>query len=492
MTYYVPPNNWTYNIPKDGILNSPNGIYNYTVNVDSAPDPAVGCSKNFTASYKCGKNTNPYKMIELSKDATGKTAVFDCSEEYNLCNNLKLELGDDGYLTLLKIDSSTGNEEEIWTNKEIVGVVTNSLESVAKVEYEAVNGKKFNSEQQGRNYLMSGEFLEEGQWIGSPSGKFRLIMEGGILKVLYNKVSCSSNEGPDSDASNLYEIDDQQKTNLGKMGYVNNLGQLQVYPDSMTNYLGHNTSSYMSMGNYKLTGNDLDTITTNVNDVNDCIDACDEYGTAYGTDTTSSSSSNVCAGIVFDATNNQCHLKDKNTVYTEKRVIDSNSEFYLRTKGIIDNDMSCPSEPSIYTFGLTTDWSEYDLDSNNPMSQTTKCGLANYTQGEKNAADASYNALKNKLTDDVKNKVLELDSSYNYFKTELINVKNTLKNKLNELTNTRNEPSDWSGEQLEQILAMNEDSQLNMVSQNYKHILWSILAIIIVIATIRLTKRTAS
>jgi len=31
-----------------------------------------------------------------------------------------------------------------------------------------------------------------------------------------------------------------------------------------------------------------------------------------------------------------------------------------------------------------------------------------------------------------------------------------------------------------------------MVSQNYKHILWSILAIIIVIATIRLTKRTAS
>ena len=66
------------------------------------------------------------------------------------------------------------------------------------------------------------------------------------------------------------------------------------------------------------------------------------------------------------------------------------------------------------------------------------------------------------------------------------------KNKLNELTNTRNEPSDWSGEQLEQILAMNEDSQLNMVSQNYKHILWSILAIIIVIATIRLTKRNAS
>jgi hypothetical protein len=483
MSYYVPPNNWTKNIPNP--IPQSNGKFEYTVNVDSAEsaDPAVGCDKKFTASYKCGKNTNPYKMIELSEDAIGKTAVFDCSEEYNLCNNLKLELGDDGYLTLLKIDSSTGNEEELWTNKEIVGTL-NNLESVAKSDYEAVKGKKFNSEIDGRNYLMSGEFLENDEWIGSPSGKFRLIMESGILKVLYNKVSCSSDEGPDSGASNLYEIDDQQKVNLGKMGYVNNLGKLQVYPDSMTNYLGNNTSSYEFMGNYKLTGTDLNTI-NNINSVNDCIDACD----AYGTDITSSSS-NVCAGIVFDATNNQCHLKDKDTVYTEKRVIDSNSEFRLRTKGIIDNDMSCPSEPSMYTFGLTTDWDEYS--SAPQMSTTTKCGLANYTQGEKEAEDASYNALKNKLTDEVKNKVLELDSSYNYFKTELINVKNKLKNKLNELTNTRNEPSDWSGEQLEQILAMNEDSQLNMVSQNYKHILWSILAIIIVIATIRLTKRNAS
>jgi len=31
-----------------------------------------------------------------------------------------------------------------------------------------------------------------------------------------------------------------------------------------------------------------------------------------------------------------------------------------------------------------------------------------------------------------------------------------------------------------------------MISQNYKHILWSILAIVIIIGTIRLTKQSSS
>ena len=483
MSYYVPPNNWTSHIPYDQIEN---GVLNYQVNRDSvfATDPAYGCRKAFNATYKCGKTTNADKSIYIQGEAGGKIANFNCSEEYALCNNLKLELGDDGYLRLLKIDSSTGNEEEIWSNAEIVNVTTDSLNSVEKNEYKAINGKKFNNETQGRNYLMSGEFLNNEEWIGSPSGKFRLIMEKGMLKVSYNKIACSSDEGPDSNASNLYILDDQSRTNLGKLGYVNNLGKLQLYPDTMTNYVGNRYSPYDNMGNYKLTGDDLSRVDSNMNNVNDCINACDEYGTSGNT------SSSLCAGIVFDSTTKICHLKGKDTAYTESRIIDENNVFFLRKKGIINNDISCPSDSLDFQYGSTTKWDEYTLDNN--MTTGTKCGLANYTEEERVEEDASYNLLKTKITDEVKDKVLELDSSYNYFKTRLINVKNTLKNKLNELTITRNEPSDWSGEQLEQIIAMNEDSQLNMVSQNYKHILWSILAIIIVITTLRLTKRNVS
>ena len=77
---------------------------------------------------------------------------------------------------------------------------------------------------------------------------------------------------------------------------------------------------------------------------------------------------------------------------------------------------------------------------------------------------------------------------YNTIVTRLSNTKKTIDLSLNELSKTRNELSDWTGEQLEQIIAMNEDTNTNMISKNFKHILWSILAIIIVILTIRITK----
>ena len=56
---------------------------------------------------------------------------------------------------------------------------------------------------------------------------------------------------------------------------------------------------------------------------------------------------------------------------------------------------------------------------------------------------------------------------------------------------SRRELGDWTGEQLKQLNAMNEDRDLNRISQNYKHILWSILAIIIIIAAIRITRSGA-
>jgi hypothetical protein len=45
---------------------------------------------------------------------------------------------------------------------------------------------------------------------------------------------------------------------------------------------------------------------------------------------------------------------------------------------------------------------------------------------------------------------------------------------------------------LEQLNAQEEDRDLNMVSQNYKHMLWSILAIIIMLGTIKATKAFSS
>ena len=71
-------------------------------------------------------------------------------------------------------------------------------------------------------------------------------------------------------------------------------------------------------------------------------------------------------------------------------------------------------------------------------------------------------------------------------------VKNLLKNTFSDLTNSRKDLKDWSGDQLKQLNAMNEDRDLNMMSENYKHIMWSILAIVIIIGTIKMTKKAVA
>ena len=77
---------------------------------------------------------------------------------------------------------------------------------------------------------------------------------------------------------------------------------------------------------------------------------------------------------------------------------------------------------------------------------------------------------------------------YQTLKDSLLDNKTKLDTKFNELNVSKQNLADWSGEQSEQLDAMNEDRDLNMMSQNYKHIMWSILAILIIIGIIKFTK----
>jgi len=504
MTFYVEPNNWTKNIPKSlnsdnkMSVNSHNGLFSYEINVDNAYDPAFGCDKEFNASYKCGQTSNNFKHINIDKEARGKIAEFDCTAEYNLCNTLQLRLDDNGHLTLIKKDNND-NDEVLWTNA--TSKINKSHPSYSNAEYKAEKGTN------GKNYLTSGEFLSEGQWIGSPSGKYRLIMENGKLQVLYNRLACSTEEGPDNDASNLYQIPTSYPENLGKMGYINREGQLQVYPNKMTSDYTNRYSEveYEGNGGFNVIGADISTI-DEVPTAKECQDKCSEYNNM---DSDSNSSSNLCAGIVFNETDKKCNLKS-NEVYTKQRIISENHKYYLRTKNV-NNNISCPSDPADYVYGSTSDWQGYTLN-NTEMDFTTKCGLAHFTESVRNDMDASYNLLRETINDGAE-RIQLLDNKNNIMKQDLIDTKIALDSALTNTEQTRDQLENMTtmgasgsdipssnggitakklGKQLEQLVAMNEDRSTNMISQNYKHILWSILAILIIIGTIKLTKQRSS
>jgi hypothetical protein len=526
MSYYVPDGNWTSNVA-NSLGNNAIDVLNFGINRDVS-DPAPGCEKIFTASYSCGLNGTA-KSLSVDKPADGKTARFDCAAEFANCNDLKLTLTDDGKLSL----TNTAGTKKIWDSvtafgsNGVLATKTDDKNAPITVADHAGNGIA-NSEVDvgagggpGRrypfNYLLSGQFLESGQWIGSPTGTCRLMMGTSAfpnsLQVVKSVPNCDSLDTPrtaatpaatavdaDTDATRLYTIPIVFIENIGKAGYVNNMGQLQVYPNSMTAY-GNN---YEQIGNFKSLGGSYKSFSSSSS--KDCQDACTSGTYPGGTGDTLK-----CAGFVFDSTSAMCNLLD-NKMYKKKLIVSPTASYFIREKSIINQDISCPAEITTQT----TDFWNNTNKNNTPMSPSAKCGLAYHTKSERNTVGSDLTTVNGNVEYQDKNGDLTNDLDYNdvnadkslynknknsfkywmdslrdkYYKLTglLFDTKSSIKSTLDELQESKQNLADWTGEQLQNLQAMNEDRDLNMMSQNYRHILWSILAIIIIIGTMKMTK----
>jgi len=489
-TYFVPSGNWTTSVTNSLDTNE-GGVLNYIPNINAANvDPAEGCSKNFNATYFCGLDRTE-KVIN-STDGGGTSVRFDCSAEYAKCNDLKLTLSDDGILTLTNEDGT----KKIWdsvTQFGASGKIAANISPIAVPEYAADGQAKSTDTTIKRrypfNYLLAGQFLGVGEWIGSPTGTCRLMMTGpagnppNSLQVVTNIVGCDDSLPEDRNvsetvidtvATRIYTIPRTYATNIGKMAFVNNLGQLQKYPDTMTEY----STEFESIGPYTFTssaflGNALTDSMSNT--AEKCKSKCLTYTGTAG----------LCAGIVFDTTTNACQLLNA-SVYSSPRIIDTSKTYHIRQKKVKGQDISCPDT---ITNQSATFWN--DAKKSTDMSSTSKCGLANFTATERTKliGDVSANIVS---VGPVSLLLGRLHTKYNELTNSLFNTKNSIKSKMDEFEKSKQNLADWTGEQLQNLQAMNEDRDINMTSQNYRHILWSILAIIIIIATMKMTKSAAS
>ena len=180
--------NWTPYV-KDAVRG--NVSTSYTI---AGHDPAYGCYKNFAASYRCGNSPNT-KTINIPGEAGGQTAFFDCTAENNKCKKFRLTLGDDGNLIL-----TDSENKQIWTSD-------THQTGLSLDEFSAKRSKY------GRNYLLAGETLYLGEFIGSPSGNCYLIMdrtpEGTGLQLKYSVMNCDDSQyGFDTSTNGLFSLAD--------------------------------------------------------------------------------------------------------------------------------------------------------------------------------------------------------------------------------------------------------------------------------------------
>lgn len=314
---------------------------------------------------------------------------------------------------------------------------------------------------------------------------------GKSLQVVYNIAGCSTDQPIDAKSSTLFTIPWTSRENLGRMGYVNELGQLQAYTDPTM--VGSYSSNFSKLTNadgssFGMLGSNLGAVIPNVNSEEDCQKICYRNGTSGIS--TSVSAANQCAGFEYEKIGKTCQLKGDGILtsgirYNNPMDNSKNYEYYARSKGVKDVDTSCPYYPEDVVSGMTTDWNGLTLGS--PMTKTTKCGLLKVVGADRTAVgivDASLNSMTEQFSDTINS----LYAKYQTLKDRLLSNKTDLSGKLNELNETKQSLADWSGEQAKQLDAINEDRDLNMMSQNYKHIMWSILAILIIIVIIKIAK----
>jgi hypothetical protein len=203
----------------------------------SVDDCKTQCNKMNNCGGFAYDNNGKYCFIKSGKlNPTGTNAnltLYKKSVNTSSCN-FYLILQNDGNMCIYKGNGPSKNPgNSVWCSH------TNGKKQMSNSEWVSTNGKY------QRNYLMSGESLNPGEWIGSDDGSLKLIFQTDGNLVLYtsNKVeNCSKLSNGNMiggiNANAIYDLGSVGfPKNIGKLGFVDENGILKEYPDSMIDKL---------------------------------------------------------------------------------------------------------------------------------------------------------------------------------------------------------------------------------------------------------------
>ena len=267
------------------------------------------------------------------------------------------------------------------------------------------------------------------------------------------------------DSQAVYGIPEASTDGVGKVGYVTDDAQMREYPDSMTKA----NSVFYDMGAFNSPG---DNTTQTLNDVNeeDCKSACKEQDS--------------CAGYAYRGSSKGlsiCNLKDDGIFPKGPRVPSKNWTLKLRGKSVT-NGPSCPTQ---VVEGTGETWNAYPKADG--MTMDTLCNLGFMTEAEKQKFDAAAKEL-DEIAQEIQKELASLtETDEKLVESMGYNIKK-LKRDLKRYPVIKKEGIAMR-EKLNNASAMESDAQLNMVSHNSKYLLWSILAIVLVTASIRTTRK---
>lgn len=446
-------------------LNNP-PLLPIAINNATFGDPAPGCAKSWDAAYQCGTQ---WKTTHINK-AEGQNFIFNCLKESLSCNFYAM-LQDDGNLCLYRGNPlSVTQTESIWCS------TTNGKQMQPNPNWIASSGKY------GRNYMKLNETLAVNEWIGSTDGSLKLMMQQDGNLVLYSSQTVDGCvKGQDGQMygtewiNALYEINETgYKSNLGKLGYINQDSKLQEYPSSMISQ----SNDYNIYPNYNSMGNDIGSVTAG--NMDDCKTSCNN--------------NENCFGFVWQPGPNVCYLKNNNTYPKSDRQQNASTTLGVRKPKLIGSS-SCSNEI------VEIDTIQYNnYLKGTDMSSETKCNQQLVDSSDRDKSNTLITELET-LGQQIANKMDKMYATDNNLLNKMnMNESEFNKDLLEYKTISKKIDKDYRKKDSDNIEGMQNlnmydingilnDSDLRVLQENYSYIFWSILAVGLLTATVSTLKK---
>lgn len=427
-------------------------------------------------NYKCGKNPtkNP---INVGGQNAGVGYNLDCTELYNKFPSFTLALSDNGILTITNNNTNTGSSSvNVSMTFGYPSQVTLSNKQIVTLNMPRYDDWVRGSINQGNSLTSSSSNIHSigpKQWISSPNGFCRLILTNeGILQLEYSLQDVSQDRdgnlvGTGSSVA-LYSIQNVNSSNLGRSAHIDINGAVNPYPTSMVQYDNKYTENKGYIPN-PATLNQSNGNSFSASD-SQCRTACNNNPS--------------CAGYVVYG---NCNLLTAANMFPNSdRIPAPQYSTYIRNPKFPQNDKSCRN-----TLDAVIDTEAYSYYLNNgitpnpptPMTSTTKCNLGKVLNNQMNELK-QRNIAAVRRGEEIKGQFQDLFNRENNILNSISNNRTTSKIYDEYTKKAVNKIKDIQNAQITKSAA-EKDSEMLVVSDNYRYIIMGIISLILSIATIK-------
>ena len=457
------------------------------VNYSSILQPGQSSAEDVTVQHNCGKVT---KTLPAQTVYQGTEISLSCLDEMSKYGIMYLEIADNGVVTVT--NSATGLP--VWSftpsgNQQALLNQSLPLKNNTTIRLNAqrndwiwasgVTPTNPNWSTTLFTYPNSGGLTSfaPGEWLSSPSGYCRLINKDNRLIIeysLYNLALDSSgyaignlsNATPSEESYAMYYISGIQPNNLGGLSYVDLNNGVYSYTQPPGGFpLG---DSYIESKNYLPMTNKLPSSRQDVTDSTACGNIC--------------SNDDSCGG--YTVYGGECNTYSTQSLFPNaNRMYQEGATTYIRDIKVSQDmtDPSCSKRVANITTDIYNNFGSYIT--GEPMTTDKKCGMAVVLDSEiQSLNSANANAIAKGQT--IQNQMTNIYERQNNAIDDL-QMNNMFSHMFEDVIQDVNKAIKKQENNAISKVAAKDNTDLILLSDNYKYIIWGIVTLLLSIAAIK-------